>query len=593
MYLSCFSAFRRSFVLVGALFAIAFAGCFHSVSPNVDAIICQSDNNCPSGYVCAIKGQPGGCRKGVGAADASADVTESPDGAPAGGDVLGRLDSKINPGDGPVGPDAAADLAIAGQDLPKAQPDGESPILSEVQPEVQPEARSEVAFAPEVRDAPLESRDVGADVPADLPLDQRLTCDGGCCTNGDCPSTAPVCDTATNKCVGCTQRSDCPNACQTCNAGTCAAVKGVDDPSKCAGTCDANGECKAKPGQKCDAVAAGCITGSPCADGYCCNRACTGACEACDLATLQGTCSALPANTRSRHGSCDGSGTCAGTCQGKSDGTCTYPTSPCGTAECATKTSIQAAGTCSAGTCNMPDPVPCKDGATCTDSKCSCPPGTEDCGTNGCINTFGSDVSHCGGCNTVCASNQYCSAGNCLCSLGASVCGGCLGWNFESGTQNWIKDSNPAVWLGTTNGAQNPTTSTTTVCPSSLCPGSTSALQVSMSMDMTTTISSGIAVPLCVSGGTVDLLNRTISMEVYFDGTADFGVLSAMVAHAWSSVGEVQCNLKWGSDMTVHSWFPASCTFVDSFQANHIAIQVNNSGSPWSGTMYIDNVSIN
>lgn len=89
------------------------------------------------------------------------------------------------------------------------------------------------------------------------------------------------------------------------------------------------------------------------------------------------------------------------------------------------------------------------------------------------------------------------------------------------------------------------------------------------------------------------MLNRTISMQVYFDGTADFGVLSAMIAHAWSSSGETQCNLKWGSDMTMHNWFAATCSFTESFQANHVAIQVNNSGSPWGGTMYVDNVQIN
>ena len=412
-----------------------------------------------------------------------------------------------------------------------------------------------------------------------------------CTASKHCTGTAATCDTATNQCVGCITRSDCAGACQTCTGGVCAAVKGKDDPGFCDGTCDSAGACKKKQGQTCQQTA-DCAGGMPCADGYCCNRACTGTCEACDLATSPGTCAVLPANTAARHGSCAGSGTCAGTCQGKADGTCTFPTSSCGTAGCATTTSTQAAGSCSgAGTCNMPPPVSCKTGATCSGSTCSCPQGTDDCGSNGCINTSGRDVNHCGSCTTVCASNQICALGSCHCSIGAADCGSCLGWDFESGTQNWIKDSNPNVWLGTTNGAQNPTTSTTTVCPSSVCPGSTRALQVPMSMDQTTTYSSGVAVPLCGSGATIEVLNRTISMQVYFDGTADFGVLSAMFAHAWNSAGEVQCNLKWG--MTVHSWFPATCTFVDSFQANHIAIQVNNSGSAWSGTMYVDNVQIN
>ena len=627
MHPSCFSKFRRSFVLAAALFTVAFAGCLHSVNPNVDTIICQGDNNCPSGYVCAIKGQPGGCRKSIGGTDGSGDVTERPDGTSTGVDVVGRLDSMIvdmaSGGDGAVVPDTAADLVIGGQDLPTGQPDGASPSLPELQPDV--------TIVPEIRDAALESRDAGMGVPSDLPVDQPLACNGGCCSSLDCPLTAPVCnssnqctkcgsdtdcsgrsatacntttgacvqctknaqcgttavcDTSTNKCVGCTQRSDCPGACQTCSSGTCVAVKSADDASKCAGTCDSNGECKAKAGQKCDAVAAGCITGTTCADGYCCNRACTGTCEACDLATSPGTCSVPPANTAARHGSCAGSGACAGTCQGKPDGTCTFPTTACGTAGCATTASTQAVGTCNgAGTCNMPAPVSCETGATCSGSACSCPQGTVDCGTSGCINTSGSDVNHCGACTTVCASNQSCSSGTCACTSGAAACGGCLAWDFES-------SSNPTPWtLEVTPESPGPNGATNIGVTQSKYNGGSHALIVPVQIDFSTTFAVEATVSLSCK---VNLSGYTGWAYMYFDGSyplSDFG--NQLVLDTWTSSGtKAEHNVPFFGNIPINAWFKVPLAFSNPTPVDRIGLSLT-PATNWTGTMYIDDVVIN
>jgi len=195
-----------------------------------------------------------------------------------------------------------------------------------------------------------------------------------------------------------------------------------------------------------------------------------------------------------------------------------------------------------------------------------------------------------------CGSGGVCVSGNCTCSLGALVCGGCLGWNFESGTQSWIKDSDPnntGYSGGVGNGAQSPTTTNTTVCSSPSCTGSTRALQVGMSMDMQTTREAGISVPICTSGGTTDLSGRTMSVNVFFDGAADFNVMSVLRAHAWGPTGLVQCDLMWGTQMTVGSWVPGSCQFQESLQVTHVAVVVINAGDPWTGTMYLDNVQIN
>lgn len=74
-----------------------------------------------------------------------------------------------------------------------------------------------------------------------------------------------------------------------CTNGICTAVKSQDDPTGCTGTCDAIGACKAKKGQTCQSVAGGCLTGTTCSpDGICCDKDCTGSCEACDIATALG-----------------------------------------------------------------------------------------------------------------------------------------------------------------------------------------------------------------------------------------------------------------------------------------------------------------
>jgi hypothetical protein len=428
-----------SYGLLVLLFSGSLLGCLTKVdsSAGTTGKACEVDKNCRDGFRCVN----GTCQKtNAGDAGSKSDGPQTPS------DVLSAAsDSKADLGstvklDTNAMPDAtpeanAPDASAADEDAPALVPDA---------PEPEPDA----SISPDTR-------------PADASQPDTLPCNGGCCSSADCPLTKPVCsankcigctadtdctgrsltackvstgacvqctqkshcggtasscDTATNQCVGCTSRSDCPGTCQTCSSGSCISVKNADDPGKCAGTCDSAGECKAKQGQKCTDVTGGCISGTTCADGTCCNRACAGTCEACDLPNALGTCTVLTAGSQPRHGTCANTGTgvanatCAGSCQGKSDGTCTYAanTIACGTAGCATNTSSQAAGTCNGtGLCSMPAPISCKTGGTCSAGACSCPASLpNECG-GACVNT-NTDGKNCGACG------HDCSGGECL-----------------------------------------------------------------------------------------------------------------------------------------------------------------------------------
>jgi hypothetical protein len=207
-----------------------------------------------------------------------------------------------------------------------------------------------------------------------------------CTLNKHCTGGAATCDTATNQCVGCVNRSDCAGACQTCSNGICTAIRSKDDTGFCAGTCDNNGACKSKQGQTCQKTA-DCVGGMPCADGFCCDKTCTGSCESCDVATSPGICTTLAANAtpHASHPPCVARDTtCAGKCSGTSTA-CYYPPSTiaCGTASCSGK-SYQAAGTCNNGECDAPGPQTCASTCVLSAGGCSdCTPGATQCSLSG------------------------------------------------------------------------------------------------------------------------------------------------------------------------------------------------------------------
>jgi WD40 repeat protein len=113
-------------------------------------------------------------------------------------------------------------------------------------------------------------------------------------------------------------------------------------------TCTGGGEC----------------TSGFCVDGRCCNSACTGACQACDVTGSLGTCSGISGLPRTGHPSCAPyvscvAGSCAASCASDSD---CASTSWCSAGACVAKkangASCTAAAQCTSGSC--------ADGVCCT-----------------------------------------------------------------------------------------------------------------------------------------------------------------------------------------------------------------------------------
>ena len=67
-------------------------------------------------------------------------------------------------------------------------------------------------------------------------------------------------------------------------------------PARAIQACDASQQCKALLGQTCSSFTE-CASGN-CTDGVCCNTACTGTCQQCNLAAKRGTCSPVPNGDR-------------------------------------------------------------------------------------------------------------------------------------------------------------------------------------------------------------------------------------------------------------------------------------------------------
>jgi hypothetical protein len=185
--------------------------------------------------------------------------------------------------------------------------------------------------------------------------------------------------------VSCGQYACGAAACQ----GDCTADVHCADGNFCAaGVCTA----KLLAGQVCGGDNQ-CATGH-CVDGVCCDTACTGQCEACDVAGSVGACSAVTGAPHGARDACAADGSvCDGTCDGTERAVCTYPGAEvdCRSAACSDGVATLAA------TCNGQGACPDVQQQDCGGFLCGLTACRGDCVRDG-----------------DCALGSYCSAGVCV-----------------------------------------------------------------------------------------------------------------------------------------------------------------------------------
>lgn len=416
-------------------------GCKTSDAENGKVLCGAAPNPCPSGFYCASDNK---CWRNQTGPDAGithddGSISDTNDANNPGAD--GYVDRAAPTETGGTVSDGHSDVATIG-DTADAQTTGT--------PDLAPDA-------PGVSDAPV-APDLAVDAFSDVPV-------------SSCPSGKTSCG---DKCIdppptGCCTAADCSGSCMTCGANnTCVPLRNQDDPSgRCTGTCDSNGACRSKRGQNCQSVGGACASGLFCSpENLCCDKQCTGSCEACNLKGSEGTCTTLSANEspHSGHSPCTGDGACAGYCGGNS-AACTFPTAACGTAECKSD-GFHGAGACKSGSCVLPsvqacanacdvsagctgvckpdalqcnpqtdvpqkctasggwkDQTACSNGYKCNQGACQCPAPKSVC-DQACIDTS-SDPKNCGSCKHDCLGGT-CSGGQCqpvavASSLGSNV----------------------------------------------------------------------------------------------------------------------------------------------------------------------------
>ena len=215
-------------------------------------------------------------------------------------------------------------------------------------------------------------------------------------TSGDCTDDD---ECVTGNCVdGHCCADTCGTPCRSCNNrnGTCTTPVTGEDDDNCDGsqTCDADGACKLANGQRCS-DADECAS-ALCVDGVCCNAACEGSCEACDVEGEEGTCTLVEGEPHGERTACDGEpgSTCGGFCDGR-DVDCTYPggSERCGsvcTGERLVTQSCDGAGACvdnDPETCGL---YACDEGAGVCLTTCTT---NTDCAVGSACNESGSCVS--------------------------------------------------------------------------------------------------------------------------------------------------------------------------------------------------------
>lgn len=227
-------------------------------------------------------------------------------------------------------------------------------------------------------------------------------CSVGACSNG-VQTLAAVCPGSYDGCPAAAVQDCGP---YNCGNGACLTSCSSSADCRNGAVCE-NSVCHTKQpvGQPCTTDAM-CAQGH-CVDGFCCNQACQGQCEACDVDRHHGECVAVTGAPRGNRKACSSDGSrCGGTCGGQERQGCAYPgaSTQCRAPSCSANTATLEASCDGAGACPTIE--------------------TADCGVPGCDSTLCK-----GDCrvDSDCASGSYCAGGFCRAKLAnGTACTGSL-----------------------------------------------------------------------------------------------------------------------------------------------------------------------
>lgn len=250
---------------------------------------------------------------------------------------------------------------------------------------------------------------------------------------------APFC-TGTGECSAMTAVSPCDP--YTCAGDACTTSCSSESDCAAGAFCDANGVCEAvrASGEPCD-DGKQCQSGA-CTDGVCCDRACDGICEACDVEGAEGSCVPVTGSPRGARPACPGGGECQQqVCNGVERETCAGFESgtECGASSCAGGFRVNRGFCDGAGACEQPAPTPCAP------YRCA------------------NDV-----CATSCSDDDDCSAGN-LCKEQECVPGGTCSEDSTTLIRGDGQEESCAPYLCRGNSCLEACTSTSDCADGTLC----------------------------------------------------------------------------------------------------------------------------
>jgi hypothetical protein len=232
--------------------------------------------------------------------------------------------------------------------------------------------------------------------------------DGDCargffCKGGSCVGALPLGESCSGD-VAC-QSGHCANGATT---KVCCAVADCGAGAACASTGANVGTCLKNNASTCSASIE-CASGH-CVDGVCCDLACDGQCEACDVKGSEGTCTPATGTPHGVRPVCDmlDASDCAKTkCDGSTRTACggwvNVATTSCGADACTTDKRLQQRGHCDGkGSCQLPAPLSC--------GEFLCDTGSNACKTTCTADTDCADTYRCDSATSKCVQGSTCSA---------------------------------------------------------------------------------------------------------------------------------------------------------------------------------------